>query len=104
MKITSLTLCTFILMVLAVGMVLYRYTSKSHDSNWPVVFYALAFGHLQIFEGGLYPNLVYSAFVCGALLRFEFMSGWFLTIIEILEYGCLLFLAWRCLELIFFLT
>jgi hypothetical protein len=103
MTITSLTLCTFILMVLSVGMVLFRYTSKSHDSNWPVVYYSLTLGHMQIFEGGLNPNLVYGALVCGALLRFEFMSGWFLSMIEYLEYGVLLFIAFRCFDIVFFM-
>jgi hypothetical protein len=103
MTITSFTLCTFILMILSLGMVLLRYTSKSHDSNWPSVYYSLTLGHLQIFEGGLYPNLVYAGFVCGALLRFEFMSGWFLSMIEYIEYGVLLFMAWRCFDLVFFM-
>jgi hypothetical protein len=94
-------LSTFILMGLTLGMIYFRYASKTLESNWPIVYYAFAVIHLQLYEGGLAPNFVFTAIIAAALLRFEFMSGWFLRVIQMLEYVCLAYIAWRLFDLLF---
>lgn len=94
-------LSTAILLVMTVGLVMFRYTARTHESNWPLVYYALAVGHLQLFEGGLEPNLVFAAIVAAMLLRFEFMSGWFLKVVQIAEYAFLALIGYRLFDLLF---
>jgi hypothetical protein len=82
-------LSTFVLMGMSIGMIYFRYSSKSLETNWPIVYYALTVIHLQLYEGGLAPNFVFTGIIAAALLRFEFMAGWFLKAIQFLEYACL---------------
>ncbi|WP_031495538.1 hypothetical protein [Bryobacter aggregatus] len=94
-------LSTCILLAMTLGVVYFRYASRTHEGNWPMVYYGLVLLHLQLYPDGMDANVVYTAFICALLLRFEFMSGWILKLIQVMEYACLLFMAYRLFDILF---
>ncbi len=101
MRIDGAWLATAILLIMTVGLIMFRYTSRTLESNWPLVYYALCVGYLQLFEGAMDRNLVFAAIVGGMLLRFEFLAGWPLKVVQIAEYVCLALVAYRLFDLLF---
>jgi hypothetical protein len=54
-----------------------------------------------LFEGGLDSRTLFSAIAAGALLRFEFMAGWPLKVVQVAEYVLLALIAYRLFDLVF---
>ena len=97
--ISTYAVASFVLLILTGWIIAFRYTSRTTDSNWPLIYYALVVVHLQVFEEGLNRNVVFLAVAAAMTLRFEFMSGFFLKLIEAVEYGCLGYVAYRCIAM-----
>lgn len=93
---------SFILLGMTLGVIYFRYSAKETNSNWPLVYYALALIHHSLFPEGLPDNVLYGSVIAAALLRFEFMSGWFLRLIHAVEYICLVYLGYRLLDIVLF--
>lgn len=69
------------------------------ESNIPIVYYVALLAYL--FElGGLDPLSVYSALVCGFLLRFEFVNHPVTRLLQLLELTLLTYILWTCSTLI----
>jgi hypothetical protein len=94
-------LATVILFLMTFGLIIFRYNSPSTESNWPLVYYALAVAHFQIFEGGLDSRILFSAVIAAMLLRFEFLAGWPLKVIHVAEYILLVLIAYRLFDIVF---
>ncbi len=94
-------LATVILCMMTVGLILFRYNSPKTESNWPLVYYALAVLHFQMFEGGLDSRILFSAVIAAMLLRFEFMAGWPLKVIHTAEYILLAILAYQLFNIVY---
>jgi hypothetical protein len=94
-------LATVILFMMTIGLIFYRYNLRSTDSNWPLVYYALAVTHFQLFEGGLDSRILFSAVIAAMLLRFEFLAGWPLKVIQGAEYILLALIAYRLFDIVF---
>lgn len=94
-------LATVILFLMTFGLIIFRYNSPSTESNWPLVYYALAVTHFQLFEGGLDSRILFSAVIAAMLLRFEFLAGWPLKVIHVAEYILLALIAYRLFDIVF---
>lgn len=94
-------LATVILFLMTFGLIIFRYNSPSTESNWPLVYYALAVTHFQLFEGGLDSRILFSAVIAAMLLRFEFLAGWPLKVIHVAEYILLALIAYRLFDFVF---
>lgn len=94
-------LATVILFLMTFGLIIFRYNSLSTESNWPLVYYALAVTHFQLFEGGLDSRILFSAIIAAMLLRFEFLAGWPLKVIHVAEYILLALIAYRLFDIVF---
>jgi hypothetical protein len=85
---------TIILIAMTCGVVYFRATAQSTDSNWPLVYYVFTVLHLQLNPEGLSQSVVLSAIIAAMLIRFEFMSGWFLKMVQMAEFICLGLIAY----------
>jgi hypothetical protein len=94
-------LATVVLFLMTIGLIFFRYNTLTHDSNWPLVYYALAVTHFQMFEDGLDSNVLFSAIIAAMLLRFEFMAGWPLKVVQMAEYVLLTLIAYRLFDIVF---
>jgi hypothetical protein len=99
--ITGEFLATAILCMMTIGLMFFRYNSRSTESNWPLVYYALAVTHFQLYEGGLDSRVLFSAVLAAMLLRFEFLAGWPLKVVQLIEYALLGLIAYRLFDLVF---
>lgn len=77
---------TIILLAMTFGVIYFRATAQSTESNWPLVYYVFAVLHLQLNPEGLSQSVVFSSILAAMLIRFEFMSGWFLKIVQMAEF------------------
>lgn len=93
---------SFLLLAMTLGVIYFRYSAKDTNSNWPIIYYALALLHHSLFPEALPDNILYGAVITAALLRFEFMSGWFLKMVQGIEYLCLIYLGYRLTDIILF--
>ncbi len=93
-------LSTVILIGLTLGILYFRYSSTNTDSNWPLVYYAFAVLHLQLFPEGLSQEFVFSSILAAMIIRFEFLSGLFLKIVQAAEYICLMLIGYRLTQLV----
>lgn len=91
---------TILLMVMTVWVIIARFTHRL-DTSWPLFYYLLMVFHTKVFEGGLNPYWVFVAVVSGLFLRFEFMGGFILRSIRVIELLALAYLSWECLVLVF---
>ena len=91
---------TIILLVMTIGIVYFRVTAVTTDSNWPLVYYAFVVLHLQLYTEGLHSELVFGCILAAMFLRFEFMSGKIQKLIQAIEYICLVLIGYRLLMLI----
>ena len=98
-NVTPFTLITAVLMGLTIWLGMSRFRIKL-ESNWPLFYYLFLVGHLKAFEGGLDPYVVYVGVVSALLLRFEFLGGWFLKIVRVVEIFVLAYVIYRCFALI----
>lgn len=94
-------LSSFILMAMTIGVMYFRYSTQTFDSNWPLIYYALAVVHLQWFPEGLSQPLLFATIVAAMFIRFEFLAGLFAKIVQFWEYAGLTLIAYQ-LSLILF--
>ena len=94
-------LSTFILMVMTAGVIYFRYASNATESNWPLVYYAFAVLHLQWYPDGLTQGVVFGSIIAAMFIRFEFLSGMFLKIVQVVEYIALLLIGYQLFLIIF---
>ncbi len=94
-------LSTFILMAMTLGVVYFRYSARALDSNWPLVYYTFAVLHWQLYPEGLNQYFVFVAVLAAMTLRFEFLSGLMVSIVQAIEYLCLVYIAYRLFDIIF---
>ena len=99
-QVTLFSVITMILMGLTVWVIVTR-TRGKHESNWPLVYYALVLIYWKAFAGGLNVYWVYAGVVSAVFLRFEFMGGAVLTFVRMVEYFFLVYVIVRGLQLIF---
>lgn len=72
------------------------------ESNWPLVFYLATVFYQKTGGSFLDPTFLYGGVVCAMMIRFEFMSTGFAKIFRFIEAICLLYIAWRCVDFVFF--
>ncbi len=94
-------LSTFILMAMTLGVAYFRYSSRGLNSNWPLIYYIFAVLHLQLYPEGLSQIVVFTAVLMAMTLRFEFLSGWMITLVQGIEYLALIYIAYRLFDIIF---
>ena len=88
---------TLILLVMTLGVIYFRSSSTTTESNWPLVYYVFVVLHLQLYGEGLYGEVVFASILAAMFLRFEFMSGWIQKIIQAIEYITLVLICYRLL-------
>ncbi|MDX1979460.1 MAG: hypothetical protein SFV51_04265 [Bryobacteraceae bacterium] len=97
---TTFNITTLVLLSLTVWITVIRYRTKL-DSNWPLFYYIALVAYARKFEETINPTLVLVAVAMALLLRFEFLEGWILKAIQYTETAILIYVIWRCLELLF---
>lgn len=93
-------LSTCLLIAMTVGIIYFRYSITSQDSNWPLVYYAFVVLHLQLYPEALSQNVVFAAILAAIFIRFEFLAGWFLKTVQLAEYVLLMLIVYRLLSLL----
>jgi hypothetical protein len=92
---------TCLLIAMTVGIIYFRYSTTMLESNWPLVYYAFVVLHLQLYPEGLSQQVVFAAILAAMFIRFEFLAGWFLKTVQMIEYVLLLLIVYRLFLLIF---
>jgi len=94
-------IATLVLLAMTFGVIYFRYATDNVVSNWPLVYYGFAVVHLQFYPEGMTQNLVFTSIVAAMFIRFEFMAGFFLKAVQIVEYACLLWMAYQMFRILF---
>jgi hypothetical protein len=97
---TTFNLTTLVLLSLTVWILVVRHRSKL-DNNWPLFYYIALVAYSRKFEETIDPTPVLVAVAMALLLRFEFLDGWILKAIKFVETAILVWVMWRCLQLVF---
>ncbi len=92
---------TFLLMVMTLGVIYFRYASQAKDSNWPLVYYAFAVLHLQLYSDALSQEVVFATILAAMFVRFEFLSGIYLKVMMVAEGVGLLLIAYTLFRMLF---
>ena len=95
---TPFSITTALLIIFAC-MVIYTRLKGWLDSNIPILFYLAMIVYTNAMEGRM-PPWVYLGFAFTLLLRFEFMSSGFSSVLKVGELAILGFLVYNCFELI----
>lgn len=61
----------------------------NYDSNRPLLFYMLAVLYVRANEGHFNNYVIFIAIVAALFLRFEFLGGWLLRTVRLVEFVCL---------------
>ena len=64
------------------------------ESNWPMLYYVGVVFYSTIFPSVLDPAWIYAGVLCTLFLRFEFMGGFFLKVIRVLDVMVLIYLMY----------
>jgi hypothetical protein len=88
-------------MVMTAGVIYFRYSSNAIDSNWPLIYYVFAVLHLQWYPDGLSQEVVFGCILAAMFMRFEFLSGMFLKVIQIIEYIGLLLVGYQLFSILY---
>lgn len=81
---------TFLLIGFTVWLIVIGRFKLRLDSNWPLFYYVFVVIFHQSMPGRIHPFVLYASVVCALLLRFEFMGGWFRSVLRTAEIICLL--------------
>ncbi len=100
MQPTVFGLTTVLLGSITVYILMVRWRSRP-DTNWPLFYYIGLFAYTKSFDMVIEPLVLYLAVVCGLLIRFEYLSGWILTFIKVVETLCLIYVIGRCIHALF---
>lgn len=93
---------TLFVMALTIGMFYARFRCRL-ESTWPLFYYVVVVGFWLAFGGALAAPWVIGGLACGVLLRFEFMGGFVLKGVRVLEMIFFGYVLWRCLALLLML-
>jgi len=91
---------TLLLLAVTIFIIQLRWRSKM-DINWPLFYYVALVAYIKKFEDVIDPIWVYTAVVLALLLRFEYLAGWALKLVQVLETACLIYVVLRCTNLVF---
>ena len=90
---------TLLVMALTIGMIYARFRYRL-ENTWLLAYYVIVAGFWLAFEGSLAAPWVVGGIACGVLLRFEFMGGFVLNSVRVLEMVFFGYVLWRCLALL----
>lgn len=90
---SPLNISTAVLVGLTVWMLTARYRGVI-ESNWPLFYYFGVVAYSLMYSAFLDPAWVYAGVVCGLLLRFEFMGGFFLKLVRLVEFVVLVYILY----------
>jgi hypothetical protein len=93
-RITPFNVITFIMMVATAGVIWMRYR-KTVENNWPLFYYLGIVVYLKAFDGSLEPLAVYVGMVAALFLRFEFLGGFILKSVKVVDLLILGYFLWR---------
>lgn len=96
---TTFNVITFILLVLT-GWVIWARFTRGLDSSWPLIYYLGVVIYSKVFSGSLDPMWVYTGVIAALFLRFEFMGGFILKAIRVVDLVALGYIVWRAVSLL----
>lgn len=97
---SAFNITTFLLLALTVWTIYSRYRTRL-ENNWPLFYYLALVAYTRKFEQVMDFNYVLVAIVCAALLRFEFLGGWFVKVLQFVETAALGYVIIRCVSSLF---
>ena len=89
-----LSFWALLLMGLLAAVLVSRFTGRL-DRSWPLIVWALLVVIANSYEGAIYPIVIYVGVICALFLRFEFMGGFVLKAIRLIEAVAILLILWR---------
>ncbi len=90
---------TLFVMALTIGMIYARFRYRL-ENTWLLAYYVVVVGFWLAFEGSLAAPWVIGGAACGVLLRFEFMGGFVVNSVRVLELVFFGYVLWRCTALL----
>lgn len=97
---TTVNITTLLLLSLTVWVLWTRHRTRL-DNNWPLFYYVALVAYSKKFDQVFNPAAIFSVVVSALLLRFEFLGGWVLKLIKVIESALLVFIIVRCLQVLF---
>ncbi|MBL8228619.1 MAG: hypothetical protein JNL98_09080 [Bryobacterales bacterium] len=97
---TVFNITTLCLLVLTIWVTWTRHRTQL-ENNWPLFYYLLLGIYSKKFEESFDPTVIFLTIVMAFLLRFEFLGGRPLLVVKVLESIGLVYIALRCIGLVF---
>ena len=100
MRATNFTVTMALLIAFTIFIAVVR-SKKPLENNWPLLYWILVvFFTLVRSEDSFNFYYLLVGFVCGLLLRFEFMNAVFIQIFRVLEFAVMLYIVCRGIQII----
>ncbi|MBI4903276.1 MAG: hypothetical protein HY820_06565 [Acidobacteria bacterium] len=97
---TAFNITTLIMLALTVWSINSRYRTRL-ENNWPLFYYLGLVLYTRKFDTVLEFNYVLLAIICATLLRFEFLGGWFVKVLQFVETAILVYVIIRFISAVF---
>jgi hypothetical protein len=96
---TTFNITTLCMFGLTVWVIWTRHRTQL-ENNWPLFYYITLVLYSNKFEEAINPGIVFVTVVMALLLRFEFLGGWLLQAVKVLESVGLVYIALRLIGLV----
>ncbi|MBI3681845.1 MAG: hypothetical protein HY235_15805 [Acidobacteria bacterium] len=97
---TTFNITTLLLIGLTCWVLWIRHRSRL-ENNWPLLYYVALVAYSKKFDEVVPPFVVLGCVVAALLLRFEFLGGWVLKGIKVIESAALVYVLLRALQALF---
>ena len=98
-RVTLFNSVTLFVLLLTIGMIYARFHVRP-EATWPLLYYAGISTYGLLFRDSLNPYWVMGGIACGVLLRFEFLGGWVMNGLRVLETIFFAYMLWQCASLL----
>jgi hypothetical protein len=98
-RLTPFNVITVIMMA-ATAWVIWARSHKPVENNWPLFYYLGIVIYLKTFERSFDPLIVYIGLVSALFLRFEFLGGFILKTVRMMDLMILAYYIWRGLAMV----
>lgn len=97
---SAFNITTLLLLALTIWMINSRYRTRL-ENNFPLFYYLALVAYTRKFDQVLEFNYILVAIVLAALLRFEFLGGWMVKVLQYTETAVLVYVIIRCVSAVF---
>lgn len=96
---TWFNFCTWVILILTIWLLAWRYNGGNDDKSYPLIYYSLLVLYVRMNEGQFQNEVVFAAICAAMLIRFEFLGAVLLRLTKFVEAASLAYVFLRATQL-----